>query len=225
MVTKLYYFKSLKQLLSWAKSRGYSLKAARAAWTGPGYYYARSKSHISKHDVHLDKRRGKLEGKGEWRHIHDLAEKLAKEITKAALKAEKKSKGKVEAKKVVELTVKRAKRKAKVKRLVKGSESYKIAKKIWSRMPQEARRRWTFIQLWTLVEYIKRRVEDIQAIDLESFDWNLTYRELKHEVEGFLAKALKDYTIEELKGMAGKLSEELPQNFERISSYTEELLW
>ncbi len=120
MVTKLYYFKTKEQLLKWCRERGYSRKACEDAWTGPGYYYARSKKHISKHIPHLDLRRGHKQGKGPWRHIHDIERvitKLNKHVRKAVKKrAEtitrrtKKIKPKKAEKLVLARTIKRTKK-------------------------------------------------------------------------------------------------------------------
>jgi len=182
VVTKLRYFRTLRQLVRWCKERGYSVGACKDAWSGPGYYYARSKKHISKHVKHLDVRRGGAVGRGPWRHTHDIAKvvrKLRKRVRREArAKVRKASKGlarklpkkearEVAAKEVIVAAVSRSRRGL--------SPSVKaIASYIWDSIPRrykEGRGRvWTYVSVIALAKAIHRYCAE-RGIDWKSVDW------------------------------------------------------
>ncbi len=183
MPTKLYYFKTLKQLLKWCRERGYSKKACREAWTGPGYYYARSRKHISKHVPHLDRRRGGKIGSGPWRHVHDFEKavrrlrkyvknRVDKTVKRVARKLSRKvgRRKAVKAAKTLVLTqIPRRARKARVTREVR-----EIADYLWSVIPRKYRegkdKVWTYIAVLALAKYIHRKARE-KSVDWRAFDW------------------------------------------------------
>ncbi len=204
MVTKLYYFRTKKALLKWCRERGYSKRACEEAWTGPGYYYARSKKRISKHVPHLDLRRGHREGKGPWRHIHDLERTIAKlnkhvrgEVRKRAEKITRKTRKKVKPSKAEKLVLARTiKRTKKLLRPVR-----EIAAYLWEHIPRKYRegkhRKWTYISTIALAKYIYKLAKendlDWRAYDwIHEIDWNEGYGYAKREVERLLG-ARREY--------------------------------
>ncbi len=192
MPTKLYYFKTKKELLRWCRERGYSLDACRDAWTGPGYYYARSRTHISKHVEHLDKRRGKKIGRGSWRHLHDSFERLVRHTRKVAGKRVKRLvKRGVKPRRAEKIVLARTiKRSRKLPR-----EVHRIAGYLWEQIPgrykRGRRRKWTYIAVLALAKtiYDKARSKGIdwrQYDWVNEIDWSEGYREAKRTVEKLL---------------------------------------
>ena len=219
MPTKLYYFKTRKQLLKWCRQRGYSIKACEEAWSGPGYYYARSRSHISKHVEHLDKRRGGKVGKGEWRHIHDLErvirrlnKRVRKSVEKRTRILEKKRIQRRKAEKIVlAKTIRRARKLPKT--------VMEIAAYLWNNIPRKYKegrnRKWTFISTIALAKAIHRlaRENDIdwKSIDwVHEIDWAQGYKYALNEVRRLLG-ATKDYT-----GLSEKEIREMMKYYEKL---------
>ena len=203
MVTKLYYFKTKQQLLKWCKERGYSKRACEEAWTGPGYYYARSKKHISKHVPHLDMRRGHKVGKGPYRHIHDIEKvirKLNKHVREGIRKRAKtitRKARKIKPRKAEKLVLARTIRKTKkLPRPVK-----EIAAYLWNNIPRKYRegkhKKWTYISTIALAKYIYRLAKendlDWKAVDwVHEIDWEQGYNYARREVERLLGSK-KEY--------------------------------
>ncbi len=204
MPTKLYYFRTKKQLLKWCRERGYSKRACEEAWTGPGYYYARSRKHISKHVPHLDKRRGGKIGRGPWRHVNDLErvikrlnKHVKRSVEKRVKKIVKKTRRKVGPRKAAKLvlakTVKKARKQPK--------QVLEIASYLWRQIPRKYRegkhRKWTFISTIALAKYIynkaRNRGIDWKAIDwAHEIDWSEGYRYAKSIVDKLLGSE-KEY--------------------------------
>ncbi len=229
MVTKLYYFASKQAYLKWCKERKYKRSACEKAWTGPGYYYARSKSYISKHVKHLDLRRGKREGKGPWRHTHDLErlvrkvkagleryvrERARKIAEKKAAKAPKKLQAKL-AKTVEARTAARA-AKAASRKWTRSKAVRELADYLWRQIPRRYKRgkekAWTYIAVLALAKAILDRarekgVDPYQYDWKELIDWSLGYR----YAEGVVREVL------------GKTAEETARELERKLKYYEEL--
>ncbi|MCE4603301.1 MAG: hypothetical protein F7B18_08980 [Desulfurococcales archaeon] len=169
MVTKLYYFKSKRQLLEWCRDRGYSLKACERAWTGPGYYYARGRAHISKHVPHLDKRRGGKLGGGPWRHTHDLEKavsRLRDGVKRASVRAARQVARSIKSSKRLRQKLARAIAARAASKLVKAARQRwfripavrQLASEIWEWIPRrykEGRHKvWTYVMALSLAYYI-----------------------------------------------------------------------
>ncbi|MEB2836104.1 MAG: hypothetical protein GSR80_000120 [Desulfurococcales archaeon] len=215
MVTKLYYFKSKRQLLKWCRERNYSLKACEEAWSGSGYYYARGRSHISKHVPHLDKRRGGRVGGGPWRHTHDLASRLKRSVEKASARAAgslarraglprraKEKLARAIAARTLSRTVKAARRLWARIPAVK-----RLAEDIWGWIPRRYRegrhRAWTYIAALALAYSIYKRARE-RGVDPYQYDWehlidwSLGYRHAKQVVREALGKTLEELQREGL---------------------------
>ncbi|BBC20956.1 putative Glutamyl-tRNAGlu reductase [Aeropyrum globular virus 1] len=218
MVTKLYFFKTKKQLLKWCEERGYSKRACEKAWTGPGHYYARSRSHISKHTPHLDRRRGKKVGRGPWRHTHDVIKvvrRLKREVSKASKSQAKKVTKKLGAgKKVESKAVKAITAKALAKALKRARQTWarspavrSLAEDIWRWIPKRYKRGkdrvWTYIMALALAKAIHDRAKE-KGIDpyqydwKELVDWSLGYHYAKGLVREALGKTLEEIAKEDL---------------------------
>ncbi|MCE4608828.1 MAG: hypothetical protein F7C36_00390 [Desulfurococcales archaeon] len=238
MVTKLYYFKTKKTFLKWCKARNYSIRACQKAWTGPGYYYARGRNHISKHVKHLDLRRGGREGKGPWRHTHDLEkaiQKLKRAIRSASLRlanrtARKTVPRKKIAKKLADIyTIKTAKKtvKAARQRWVRLKPIRQLAQEIWGWIPRRYRegknRVWTYIMVLALARAIyrlakERGVDPYQYDWKELIDWSLGYREALDLVRQVMGRSIEDLhreALERWKHLKQKYKDEAPELFEQ----------
>ena len=205
MPTKLYYFKTKQQLLKWCRERKYSKRACEEAWTGPGYYYARSRKHISKHVEHLDKRRGGKVGKGPWRHIHDIGKIIRKlnkhvktNVQKRAKAIVRKTRKKVGPRKATKLVLARTVKKA--KKLPK--EVRRIAEYLWDHIPRKLKevsnRKWTFISTLALAKYIYNKSRE-KGVDWKQYDWvgEIDWREGYHYAKSVVNKLLgstKEYS-------------------------------
>ncbi len=215
MVTKLYYFRTKRSLLKWCKDRGYSSKACEKAWTGPGYYYARSRSHISKHTPHLDKRRKGRQGRGPWRHTHDL-EKAVRRLddgvkrasAKASIRLARKAGLPSRARPKLARTI-RAKTMAKALRRarlwVRIPAVRSLAAEVWEWIPKKYRRgrfrAWTYIMALALAYNIYKRAKekgvDPYTYDWKEFiDWSLGYRYAKEVVKEALGRTLEEIARE-----------------------------
>ncbi|BAF34750.1 hypothetical protein APE_0730a [Aeropyrum pernix ovoid virus 1] len=219
MVTKLYKFNTKKQLLKWCEERGYSRRACEKAWTGPGYYYARSRNHISKHTPHLDKRRGKRVGRGAWRHTHDLAKTVrrlkngvkqgavkgaARLARKSGLKSRdaRRALARAIAAKTLAQAVKRARR-----TWVRSPAIRRLAEDVWDWIPKRYKRGkdrvWTYITALALAKAIHDRarekgVDPYQYDWKELIDWSLGYYYAKSLVKEALGKTLEEIAREDM---------------------------
>lgn len=234
MVTKLRYFRTLSDLIKWAKENGYSVRACREAWTGPGHYYARGKNHISKHVPHLDKRRGGLIGRGPWRHVNDyyvVVRKLKREVKKTVKKVVRKTLAKKTIKKVVRkhpekkvevaraVVVKAVQRARKVKQL--SPRVKQIADYLWDEIPRKYKegkdRIWTYISVVALAKAIDEALgnRDWKSVDwAQEIDWASGYRNAKAVVHKILGvgggfKGLTAREVEELVRKWNEVREEL----------------
>ncbi len=218
MVTKLYLFRTKRSLLRWCRERGYSLRACERAWTGPGYYYARSRTHISKHTPHLDKRRGRRVGRGPWRHTHDLAKavsRLRDGVRRASVKAagsvarKARLPPKAKAKLARAIAAKTASRavKAARQRWVRIPAVRALASDVWEWIPKRYKsgkdRAWTYIMALALAYSIYKRARekgvDPYAYDWEHLiDWSLGYRYAREVVREALGKTLEEMAREDM---------------------------
>lgn len=231
MVTKLYLFKTKSQLLRWCKERGYSKKACEKAWTGPGYYYARGKAHISKHVPHLDRRRGGRIGRGPWRHTHDLRKaisRLRNGIKKASVKAAGRVARRIKGTRRLRQKLAKAIAARTVSRLVKAARQrwYRIpavkqlAEEIWEWIPKRYKRGrdrvWTYIMALALAYNIYKRarekgVDPYQYDWKELVDWSLGYREARELARQILGRTLEEIhreSLERWKRLSSKYQEE-----------------
>ena len=221
MVTRLYYFKTKKSLLRWCRDRGYSLRACEKAWTGPGYYYARGKAHISKHVPHLDRRRGKKIGRGPWRHVHDAVGRIVRSLKKRADReaeklarrtlrriARKKKPPKRLREKTLELArVKLAKRAARRARRGLSPAVKELAEYLWRQIPKKYKRGrdrvWTYVAVLALARQIYKRarekgVDPYQYDWAQLIDWSLGYREALDYVKQAIGKTQEELHRESL---------------------------
>jgi len=222
--TKLYYFSTKKDLLKWCRERGYDLKACEDAWVGPGYYYARSRKHISVHIPALDKRRRKKIGKGPWRHLHDIEEavsRLAKatrngvraRAKKLVAKAEKKLREKggrprhrPTLQSAARWLLERAAKRSKKQNLV-DDEAKRLADYLWDRIPDKYKRGrsrvWTYIAVLALakqiVKWARQKGVDPRSIDwVSEIDWEQGYQAAKETVRRLLGGTeITDRDVEE----------------------------
>jgi len=183
MVTKLYFFANKRAYMKWCRERGYDMRACEAAWTGPGWYYARKKDHISKHVVHLDVRRGRKEGKGPWRHTHDI-EQLIRRVKRATRKtlaelvarqAPKRAPERVKrklAKAVEARALARAARRART--WTRNKAVRDLAKYLWAQIPKKYKegreKAWTYIAVLALAKAILERAKE-KGVDPYQYDW------------------------------------------------------
>jgi len=211
MVTKLYYFASKKAFISWCKKRKYDMKACEAAWTGPGYYYARRKDYISKHVEHLDLRRGGKEGRGPWRHTHDI-EKAVRSIKhmlsrhareKAAKRLEKRKLPRRLRKKIVEATEARIAARAarKAKAWTRSKAVQELADYLWRNIPRRYKqgkdKAWTYVAVLALAKSIidrarEKGVDPYQYDWKELIDWSLGYNYAKELVRQVMGRTMKE---------------------------------
>ena len=219
--TKLYRFRYKRDFMKWCRERGYDLEACDEAWTGPGYYYARSRTHISKHVPHLDKRRGGRIGRGSWRHLHDVFTRLYRVTRKAARERVERlvRKRGVKPKKLAEKIV-YAKAIGRSRRLPR--EVHSIARYLWENIPRKyregRRRKWSYIAVLALAKTIHRvsREKDIdwKQIDwIHEIDWRQGYGKAKKEVLRLLGtrKSYDRISDKEIKEML-KYYEELAKH-------------
>ena len=210
MVTKLYYFRTKRGLLKWCRDRGYSLRACEDAWTGPGYYYARSRRHISKHTPHLDRRRGKKIGRGPRRHIHDLAEAVSRLRSSAKRLARRRVvRTKTEARRALPkagkaIAARTLRRVAEARRRVPEAVK-RLAEELWDSIPARYKRGrnriWTWILVLHVAHDIYRRARE-KGVDVKQYDWRSLldwaagYRAVMREIRRILGPTAREIAEE-----------------------------
>jgi len=223
MPTKLYYFRTKRKLLKWYRERGYSLRACEEAWSGPGYYYARSRKHISKHVPHLDRRRGGKIGRGPWRHLHDLTRTIVR-LNKAARKllahkAKKIAKGYREKKKkkppkklLVKYVVKKSLTRARSIGKRYDAATKRLARYLWNNIPRRLKegrnRKYTFISVLALARAIRNYAREKGIDDVMNYrdwvkeiDWEYGYRSALDQAKKLIGvgKSYEGLTEKEIK--------------------------
>ncbi|MEM4847278.1 MAG: hypothetical protein QW794_05940 [Thermosphaera sp.] len=213
MPSKLYYFRTKRALLKWCRERGYSIRACEEAWRGKGYYYARSRNKISKHDPVLDKKRGGKIGRGPWRHTTDKAIRktvlrLVKTVTKTvknhskklAARLSEKTKRKITPQKVLKAMKLHAIKR--IRRTTIPKSVKQLADAIWDAIPRKYKqgrnRIWTYISVLALAKTIRKhaseKLSDWESVAWEDIiDWSLTYSEAKSMVLRMLGISLSNY--------------------------------
>jgi hypothetical protein len=239
MPTKLYYFRTKREFLKWARSLGIPKAKASKQWKGKGHYYHRGKGYLCKYSPGLDMKRkskykskGAKTGRGPWRHTHDISKiiiKIRKHVKAVAKKKAKKVeqrlrkrglKPKEARKKAAKIVVTKSVKKA--RSLARSKEVQRIADYLWDQIPRKYRegkgRVWTYISVLALAKAIHEKTSrkgiDWKSVDWAAeIDWESGYRAALAKVNEILRTGkYEDYTEAEIRKIEeewNKLAREL----------------